>query len=360
MASDSLRIGRIWGISISLHWTFILLLLFVLLFYPINIFAIFLLLFVCVFIHETAHAYTALRNKIKVKDILLTPLGGATSLDDNNIDYKREFNVAVTGPLMSIFLGGVFGVLAAISPPGAIVFVLQEMFVLNIALGVLNILPAFPLDGGRVFRSYLQRKRNQFDATMLTAKLSKYVAGLTMLASVVYLYYENFSIDVKALDFIIFAFVAIILYGGAEAERQNALLRRDTAGLTIAKAITKQFITVSPKTSLKALYKAVEDSGMSTVLTKVDNRFMLLDIFRRQPVPRSAGDLAMEMPVMKPNTPIIDAVQKLEGVGRGIAIVVSRGRPVGVITLQHINALISLHLLEKRSGNHPLTDRPAA
>ena len=150
-----------------------MLMLFFLLFYNIMIFLIFLLLFVCLFIHEAAHAYTARKNNIKVKDILLTPLGGATSLDNDKIDRKQELNIAISGPLMSVFLGGVFGILSVFAPMGNFVFILQELFILNVALGILNLLPAFPLDGGRVFRSYLEKKRNMLDSTMLTGKISK-------------------------------------------------------------------------------------------------------------------------------------------------------------------------------------------
>lgn len=349
MALDSLRIGKIWGISISLHWTFVVLLLLFLLFYPLRIFAVILLLFVCVFIHEGAHAYTALRNKMKVNGILLTPLGGATMIDDVNLDYRKEFNISISGPMMSIFLGGIFGVLAVLAPPGSLVFIFQETFILNMALGVLNLLPAFPLDGGRVFRSYLERKHNRFNATMTTVKLSKILAVVSIFASLIYLYYLNASLDYKALDFVIFLILAAILYGGAQAERQATFLRRDTKGLTIDKAISKDFVLVSPNARVSGIYKLVEGRGVSTVLTSMNGEIMLLDLFRkRQPDASLASELTIAMPQFKPGMEIMDAMQRLESGGRGIAAVVRNKKPVGIVTIQRLNSLISLRMLSRK------------
>jgi len=351
MASDSLRIGKIWGIDVSLHWTFIMLLLLFLLFYPIRIFAVILLLFVCVFIHEGAHAYTALRNKMKVKGILLTPLGGATTIDEVALDYRKEFNISISGPIMSIFLGGIFGILAAIAPSGDIAFIFQETFILNIALGLLNLLPAFPLDGGRVFRSYLERRHNRFDATMTTVKLSKILAVASIFASLVYLYYLNASLSYKALDFVIFLILAAILYGGAQAERQLTLLRRDTKGLTIDKAISRDFIAVSPNAKISSIYRIVEERGISTVLTSVNGEVMLLDLFRkRQTDALLASGIAVSVPQFKPGTDIMDAIQRLETGGRGIAAVVSNKKLTGIVTIQRLNALVSLRMLSRRPG----------
>lgn len=351
MASDSLKIGRIWGINVNLHWTFVMLLLLFLLFYPLKIFAVFLLLFVCVFVHESAHAYTALRNKLKVKEIILTPLGGATTIDTLNIDYRREFNVSISGPIMSIFLGGLFGIAAALSPPGTLVFILQEMFILNIALGVLNIIPAFPLDGGRVFRSYLEKKHNPFDATMITVKVSKLLAVFCVMGSILYLYLLNVSLSYKILDFVIFMIVAAVIYGGASAEEQITLLKRDTKGLTIDKAVKKEFMIVAPSAASKDLYALVEKKGVSMVLTKINGEFMLLDIFGRgNKLASHASDLAIRVPQLRSGLGVIDALQQLEGSGRGIGVVVRNGKAMGTISVQNINALLSLHLLRKRGA----------
>ncbi|HUB92795.1 MAG TPA: site-2 protease family protein [Candidatus Saccharimonadales bacterium] len=349
MAADSLRIGSVWGIKISLHWTFILLMLFILLLSTINLFIVFLLLFVCVFIHELAHSRTAIRNKIRVSEIILTPIGGASMIDNPLVEPRTEFNIAIAGPTMSFLLGGIFGVAAALSPPGTLAFILQTTFELNIALGILNILPAFPLDGGRVFRSYLERRYNEFKATVITVRLSKYIAALFVIIPLVYLLLISASLAYKAFEFFIYAIVAFFLYGGAQAELQNTMLRRDTAGLTIGAAINRDFLEVSPRAKVGELYRLVERRGISIVITRIGGEFMLLDIFRRTVNGAAlAEDLAVSIPQFKPNMGIIDALQRMETSGKGVAVVVRGGRPVGIVTNQHLNALISLHLLNRR------------
>ncbi len=350
MASDSVKIGKIWGINVNLHWTFILLMLFFLLL-STKLFLVFLLLFVCVFVHELAHARTALKNKVPVSEIVLTPLGGATSIDQTNVDPRVEFNISIVGPITSFFIGGILGIFAALTPPGIITYTLQLLFELNIALGVLNILPAFPLDGGRVFRSYLERRYDYFKATVMTVKLSKYIAVAFVILPLIYFYFQAESIDYKILEFFIYAFVGAFLYGASSAEMQNAIIKKDAKGLTVAKALSKGFIVVSPKIELKRLYKLVEKKGVYTVLTKTEKGFMLLDLFRRRLNTGShASDIAMPIPQLNPKTSVIDALQKLESSGIGVAVVIRNSRPIGIVSTQNLNALLSLHLMERKSS----------
>lgn len=351
MASDSIKIGKIWGININLHWTFVMLMLLVLLL-SANLFIIFLLLFVCVLIHELAHAYTSIRNKVKVREIILTPIGGATIIDMVNIDPKVEFNTAIAGPITSLVLGGVFGILVTLTQPGTLTYLLQELFLLNMLLGAFNILPAFPLDGGRVFRSYLERKYDSFKATVLTVRLSKYMAALFVVVPAVYLLYITASPSYKLLEFTVSIIVALVLYGGAQAELQSAMLKRNTRGLTIEKATSREFMLVEPGCKLKTLYSMVEKNGISIVLTKIKNEFMLVDLFnRKNPNASRVSDLAISIPQLKPRSSVIDALQTLENSGRGIGVVVDRKKPIGVVTNQHLNALISLHMLGRNQPN---------
>ncbi len=328
-----------------------MLMLFFLLFYNIMIFLIFLLLFVCVFIHEAAHAYTARKNNIKVKDILLTPLGGATSLDNDKIDRKQELNIAISGPLMSVFLGGVFGILSVFAPMGNFVFVLQELFILNVALGILNLLPAFPLDGGRVFRSYLEKKRNMLDSTMLTGKISKYVAIIIVIGSVGYLWLSSFSLTEKILDFVIFAFVGFILYGGAVAEMQNAILTKKTEKMAIKGAVDKRFVLIGKNTTIKDLYQIMEGRGTSIAITKNGKDFMLLDLFRKNVNPDSnITAIATPVPQFNSGTNILSAIRKIEMEGKPLGVVSKNGRAIGIVTLQHMNAMLSLKFLGNKEG----------
>lgn len=356
MSQGSLKIGKLLGIDIELHWTFILLMLFPLLFGYLLLFVILLLLFICVLIHELAHSITSLRNGIKVRSIILLPIGGASIIDSFNINPKVEFNIAIVGPIMSLFLGGVFGVLVAFSPPGPATFVLQTLFELNILLGIFNIIPAFPMDGGRVFRSYLERRRSRFDATVLAVKVSKYFTVIFAVAALIYLILINASAEFKEFEFLVYLLIAFFIYGGAQGEMENALLRRDTSGLKISYAIDRDFVMVGPDTSVSRLYEIAKRSRSHIMITKTDTGFALIDFMRkRRSWAGSVRSLAVPLPVVAESSSATDALAKVEGSEFGVGIVIRKGVPIGVLTAQRLQALISLHVLSlaKRQSARP-------
>ena len=124
MADASLGIGKIFGVAVELHWTFIALLLITLLLSPYA-FVLIALLFVCVLIHELLHCIVSMRNGINVRKIILLPIGGASIIDQVSIAPEVEFNVAIAGPLMSLLLGVAFGAMVVIAPPGIANQILQ-------------------------------------------------------------------------------------------------------------------------------------------------------------------------------------------------------------------------------------------
>lgn len=347
MSVGSLRIGRIFGIDISLHWTFILLLLIILVYQAYLAFVLFSLLFICVFIHELAHSVTSLRNGIRVREIVLTLLGGVSVIDNVEIDPKIEFRIAIVGPLMSLFLGGIFGIFAVFSPLGAITFLFQNLFILNIALGILNILPAFPMDGGRVFRSYLQRRMNSLEATLLTVKASKAVIGLLIVASFAYALFVNGNPLILTVNLI----VALFLYEGAQTEQEGAIIRKKTSGLTVRGLATRGFISVDQDAGIKEIYRMVKDRRSHIVITKKEGSFMLVDFFRKK-VNRGmrAADLSVPIPEIGPGSNVLDALIKIESSRPGVAAVVSKGRLLGVLTARHLEAFISLHMMNEKDG----------
>lgn len=255
--AQSYRIGRLLGIDVELHWTFILLMAASLLL-STYLFLLLALLFVCVLIHEIAHCITCLRNGVKVKKIILLPIGGASIIDDAGLSPDVEFNVAISGPLMSLFLGCLFGLLVIFAPPGLATQILQFLFLMNIFLGVFNLMPAFPTDGGRVFRSYMERRHDEYEATMLTVTASKYVLVLFVLGSVAYLMVIGASLF--NIEFILLwdLLIAFYLYGGAISEKQMAELKKEAGGLSVRGAVSRHFVFVSP----------VRPSGNSTAWSR--------------------------------------------------------------------------------------------
>jgi Zn-dependent protease len=347
--AQSFKIGRVFGIDIELHWTFILLML-VFLILSTYVFLLIVLLFACVLVHELAHSVSSLRNNVKVKKIILLPIGGASIIDDSKLRPDVEFNIAISGPLMSLFLGCLFGALVAFSPPGIVTQTLQFLFLMNIFLGVFNLLPAFPTDGGRVFRSWLERKHDEYDATMLTVRASKYVLVLFIAGSLAY--YLLISASLFDIEFVLLwdILIAFYLYGGAASEKQIAELKRNARGLSVRGAVTKHFALVGPDTSVGDLYDLVKSSGEHLLITRIGGDYAYVNLLNapKRGNPKTASDLAVRMPSMPDGTGIVEALRRMGGEESGLAAVVRGGRLVGIVTMSSLQTLLSLHVMNKQ------------
>lgn len=188
MFRNAWNLGTISGIKIRLHWTFLLL--------PIWIYfssmmegqgtstavtsVVFVLaIFGCVLLHELGHAFAARQFGIGTRDILLLPIGGVASLERMPRNPFQELWIAVAGPLVNLviavalFIGLNFSVIPISS---VVAGFLMQLAIVNLALVVFNMIPAFPMDGGRVLRSILAMFLEYQQATTIAATIGKYCA----------------------------------------------------------------------------------------------------------------------------------------------------------------------------------------
>lgn len=351
--ASMLKIGSIFGISIELDWIFIFITIAFFILSP-EFGLIWALLFVCALIHELAHSVTAMRNGLKVKKIILIPFGGASIIENIELDPRVEFNTALVGPLTSLVLGGLFGILAIFTPLGGLTFFVNIMFILNISLGVLNLLPAFPMDGGRVFRGYISRKYDRYKATESTIKISKIMYVLIFIATVAYVIIVKASFLAKELDIFLMVVFIWFLYGGVVAEEYGMKIRKATRGLSLKGAITKHFAIVKEDAPIKSLYKLVSDTKSHIIITRKGKDYSIVDISKIQKTgPNSpVGSIAIPIPSIKKSESAADAFYKMENDDTAIAAVVSKDRLLGVMTFQQLQTLISLHMIksERRGG----------
>ncbi len=349
---QSLKLGKMFGIDVELHWLSILFLL-LFLFASLYLFVLMLLLLVAVLLHELAHSITSIHNNVSVsKIILILPIGGLSVLDDINLKPETEFRIAIAGPLMSIFLGVLFGLLVIFTPPGVVTQIFQFMFEINILLGILNLLPAFPTDGGRVFRSYLERKYTRYKATMLTVKLSKAIMYLLIVGTLAYVLAIKATFYYKEMLFIIALFTVFILYGGAESEEENAKLREKTKHLTVKSVVDKSFFIISPDSSISDLYNKMKKEKKHIAVTKLGKAYAYINVFDKKKLTnaKTVQDLAVEIPQLSEKTNVVDALNILENREVGAAAVTNGRSLVGLITAQHLEAFITLHILHKRKA----------
>jgi Zn-dependent protease len=349
MASGSYGIGRIFGIEIELHWTFIALMVLTLLLSPYA-FILIALLFICVLIHELSHSVVALRNKVNVTKIVLLPIGGASIINDIEIDPKVEFNLAIAGPMMSLLLASIFGMAVAIFPPGVTSQTLNLLFEINVILGVFNLLPAFPTDGGRVFRSYLEKKYDEYKATVLTIKASKYVMAIYTIGTLVYVMLISAPFYYKEFVFLWNMLVVVFLYGGAESESELNELRMQTKEISIRDVISSHYKFVDSRKTVEELYGIVKKTKEHLLITKVGKDYAYVNLLRKEKLrsANTAGDITTKIPTLDLHSNIIDALEIMETNEIGLVAVTSRGKLIGIVTLPHLNTFISLHVLNKR------------
>lgn len=190
----SWRIGTLSGITVNVHGTFLLLLGFIVIsglvsggagYAALELITL-LTVFGVVVLHEFGHAMAARHFGIGTRDITLYPIGGVARLERMPERPLQELAIAVAGPAVNIALALLSLVVLTIPMNQMATFVLQRFLTVNIALAVFNLLPAFPMDGGRVLRAFLAMKHEYLKATQIAAKVGRFMAvGLGILALVV-------------------------------------------------------------------------------------------------------------------------------------------------------------------------------
>ncbi|WP_290811283.1 site-2 protease family protein [Halovivax sp.] len=203
-------------------------------------------LFASVFLHELGHSVVAIRYGFPIDSITLWLLGGVAQLSEQPREWRQELLIAIAGPIVSVGLGVAFYALAVVAPAAldavataatidAVVFVVAYLAVLNVVLAAFNMLPGFPMDGGRVLRALLSRNRSFAVATAQAAQVGKWFALLIGLFGVL------------ALNFILVA-VAFFIYIAAAAEARQTALQAAVEGITVRDMMTPgdEIDTVEP------------------------------------------------------------------------------------------------------------------
>ena len=188
--SSSIDLGRVFGIRVRLHTLWFLLIPLAMMSPAGAAFGVALLLaaFACVFLHELGHSVAAQRFGIRVVEITLWPLGGMAKMESIPEDPKIEGIIAVAGPAVNVVLAIVFGAAAIVFGGLGMegLFVGANLLVsVNLMLGVFNLAPAFPMDGGRVLRAWLARKRDWVTATEIAVRIGRRVIGFMLLLTLV-------------------------------------------------------------------------------------------------------------------------------------------------------------------------------
>ncbi|MDQ3393831.1 MAG: site-2 protease family protein [Bacteroidota bacterium] len=251
----SFNLGKIAGIKILMHWTFLLLLAWIIFSEvgkgsdteTILITVIFVLsIFFCVVLHELGHSLTAKKFGIGTKKITLLPIGGVASLERMPEDPKQELLIAVAGPAVNVAIAVLLlffvdfsqyqnaeNIPTAITPSNFLMF----LFSVNVILVVFNAIPAFPMDGGRILRAFLAMRMDRVRATNIAASLGKFFAIAFILLG---LFYNFFLI-----------FIGIFVYFGAYAENTVVQHLELMKGFRVKDAMITNLSVLSPQDTIQ-------------------------------------------------------------------------------------------------------------
>jgi Zn-dependent protease/CBS domain-containing protein len=249
----SWRIGRIAGIGIYVHATFLLLILFLLVVYWrqgqswaasfMGVLFI-LVIFGCIVLHELGHALTARKFGIRTRDITLLPIGGLARLERMPDVPIQELWVALAGPAVNIVIAGsllLADSIAGIHPEfrtfrwvgGSF---MNKLMVVNFWLVVFNLIPAFPMDGGRVLRAILATRMEYTRATLLAARIGQ---GIAYLFGFFGLFVDPFLL-----------FIALFVWMGAEQEAAMVQMHTSLGGIPVQRVMLTDFHTLKPDDTL--------------------------------------------------------------------------------------------------------------
>jgi Zn-dependent protease len=346
----SIRLGTIAGIRLEVHVTFLLMLAGVALLTstgPRDAFHTalhLLLLFACVVLHEFGHALAARRFGIRTREIVLLPIGGLARLERMPEKPEQEMVVALAGPGVNVVLATIFGgILFAtgvrpenIIPRAAGEGTLEFLLFANVAMLLFNLVPAFPMDGGRVLRAGLA-------FFMPYARATRYAS----------LVGQGFALVFAATGVFVFrnpvlVFIALFVFVTAGEERALVQTRSSLTGLPVSAAMVTAFVSLETRHELSYAvdlllageqqdFPVLEDGHLLGMLSRDD----LLRGMRAEGPESPVGRLVrLDVPPLEASMPLDAALQRMSAARQNALPVVSRGRLVGLLTVENIRELL--------------------
>ena len=355
------KIGRIFGIDVHVHFTFLLLLAFVGFSYwqrthdvetALLGVGFMVALFACVLLHEFGHALMARRYGIHTQDITLLPIGGVARLERMPENPIQELWVALAGPAVNVAIAALLGLwliatrgfwplseLAMASGP-----MVHRLLTVNLFLVGFNLLPAFPMDGGRVLRALLATRLGRRRATVIAANVGQ---GMAIVFGVLGFFHNPFLV-----------FIAIFVYLGAQAEAGLVEMQSALGSLKVRDAMMTRFRTLAAHDSLA---KAVDEllAGSQQDFPVIENE-VPVGILRRNDLVKALAENRQDslvsdfmsrhcdsVDIAESLTPIVELMRLKDC---GSVPVIQGGRIVGLLTLENISEMIMINTaLEQNS-----------
>jgi len=350
----SWKLGQVAGIGIFIHWTFVLLIAYLVYVFMsqgsdlrgvLDGIAFVLAIFGCVVLHELGHALMARRFGIHTRDITLLPIGGVARLERMPEKPWQELFVALAGPAVNVLIASVlFGVIVAwigISQlwdltEGVQSALARGSFLLwllaaNVALVLFNLVPAFPMDGGRVLRALLATQLEYVQATQIAASIGQ---TLAIVFGILGLFVQQPW----------WLFIALFVYLGADAEAHMVRVRSVMRGVPTRAAMVTRFRTFSPLEPLSSAmrellagqqqdFPVIEEDRIVGMLTRSD---LLAAIAEGKQDTAIATVMRRDVRTVDEAEMLDSTFQRMREGGRSTLPVLREGRLVGIVTLENV------------------------
>ena len=305
-----------------------------------------LLLFACVLAHEFGHIFTARAFGVSTPDVVLLPIGGVARLERIPEEPWEEFLVAIAGPLVNVAIAIVLvlvagarlstGDLTAVEIPRSAM--IDRLAAVNLFLAVFNMIPTFPMDGGRVLRAVLASRMSYVRATEIAAFIGQ---GVAFALGFIGLFYNPILI-----------FIAIFVYLAASGEAHMVAIRAMSQGVPVSAAMMTQFATLTPEAHV--------EEAVQTLLRTSQSEFPVVDaagkpvgLLTRSDLIRALKELGPDAKVanaMSTNLPTIAQRRCLEEAFRmlqekqapAVAVTDATGRLAGLVTSETVGEMLML------------------
>lgn len=354
----SYHIGKILGIKLYIHitWFFIFFLVVWSLatdFFPRNYpkltsiiywsFGIIaaLLLFISVLFHELSHSLVAKNEKTKVKSITLFFFGGIANISPKKLTPISEIKMAIAGPISSLILAFTSFLISKF----ALFIIFDYLFKLNLVLAIFNLIPGYPLDGGRILRGLLWLWFNDIKkATRYASNLGKFFGYFLVFIG----FLSMISLTGPGLWYILLGLFIVMI---ADASYKQVIIRELLAALRVKDVMDKEIRTINPTLSLKKFFELCLRTGRKSFLVN-QNRIASFDSLTKIPKkywPKlSVIRITKKVPILRPEQELFYGFEKLEEKNLNLAPVIKNKKVIGVLRYESIINLINLTLNEQK------------
>ena len=366
--SGTFQLGRLFGIDIKFHFTWIFIFLLVAwslagsflpanypgwstsTYWTVGIIGS-ALLFASVLVHELSHSLVAISRGYKVSGITLFFLGGVSEIAEEAAHASEEFWIAVVGPASSVVLAVVFWVLLqAISGTNSQVEALfQYLAFINLALAIFNLIPAFPMDGGRVLKAAVWQATGSLPKANAVATTTGSLLGYGLIGVGIIIAFTTGNF----LSGLWLVFIGWFIQSAASSTRQQFHVQTALSGLTVGDAMREQVPTVGPGVTVQALLEEYVTREFERVyLVSLGDTFQGLvsvsDIRQIPPEERGSKFVteimtrASDVVAVSPSDPLEVALERLASNDINQLVVLENGRPVGLLNRRDILSVLEI------------------